>query len=112
MALTEALLDGLGDFFGDLLYIIFVVPFAAIAEWARRIHNQANENDERLKRVETQLLGDDDDPNSPGALQEIHDMSAKLDGLESKLDENRQERKEEHREVSGKLDRLTNEIEE
>jgi len=101
MASIDALVDGLGNAVGWVL-----ISILSAGAWLARqtVHNKRDINDlkdetkiaedptrlesheERMERQQNDIaelkgyfVGDDDDPNNPGLLSEIHDIKQSLD---------------------------------
>ena len=125
LSLVDALIDGLGNAVG----FVFITGLGGIASVGVYLYTQTADNADRLGEVETELdlegdgptrldrleegyeqqerylLGDDADPSQPGILEELHEVKGDVQRLDEKVDE-------QHREVSSKLDRITDSIEE
>ena len=96
-ALVEAIVDGLGNAAG----LIFISILIFIADTYRRILNNA----ERVKTLEGYMIGDEDNPNTPGLLYELHETQNRLDKLYKNIDGHQQK-------VEFKIDSLIEELDE
>ena len=91
LAAVEAFIDGVGDALGWLIVAVMLL----IADTYRRIKS----NTDRIDNLDRHITGDDDDPNSPGLLSEVHSTRERVDEMSDKMDNH-------HRRTDEKLDEL------
>ena len=91
LAAVEAFIDGVGDALGWLIVAVMLL----IGDTYRRIKTNAD----RIDNLDRHITGDDDDPNSPGLLSEVHSTRERVDEMNDKMDNH-------HRRTDEKLDEL------
>lgn len=118
MSLVDAILDGVGNFFGVILTALGGALSGAVIGTYRRskknkqrsqenkdrvdsvendvedLDERVTDNEEDIERQRRYLIGDEDDPAAPGVLEELHEVKQDVSELDDKMDRNHHELRE------------------